>query len=104
MKDIIEAASTPLGIVALALLLLFSLIPASPRARRYPVVVAICIAGCAVIIIGGLFYALSNPQVKREATLPPTTVINQQTGDKSPAVSDTKGNVTIIIDDSRRGK
>ncbi len=104
MQHIIEAASTPLGLVALSLLLLFSLIPVSPRARRSRLLVSICVIAGATTIVAGLLYAFLRNPTSPEAASTKSNIINQQTRDKSPAISDVKGDVTIIIDESPRRK
>jgi NhaP-type Na+/H+ or K+/H+ antiporter len=106
MNHLVESASSPFGLVALALLLLFSLIPASPRARRSRWLIAVCIAGVSTIIVGGLVYAFLHPQVEptEKEPLQSSTTIQQKTGDRSPAVAGAKGDVTIIINEVGKKK
>lgn len=88
--------TNPLGLSGFALFLVFLfLAKATHRRERKRLFVLFCIMALLTLFGGfGLAYLTGNKSAETDPR--PTTIIQQNTsGDHSPAVADTKGNVTI---------
>jgi hypothetical protein len=99
----------PLGLAGYALALVFGLIGKLGPSDRWPWLFPAAIALAAVSVVGGLLLArvqiqadAAKARAKQAPPSGPTTTTQVTTGDQSPAVSGTAGNVSVNYGDSKK--
>jgi hypothetical protein len=83
----------PLGLAGYALALVFALIGALGPSDKWPWLLPVAVTMAVMCVIGGLL--LAKTKVGKPRTPSAASVIQMTSGDQSPAVNNTSGDVSI---------